>query len=74
MIATDNPVQVNREILGGVPVFAGTRVPVRAMWDYLEAGDSLDLFLEHFPTVSRETAILVLEMAREATTRHASAA
>jgi len=65
MIATDNPVQTDREILGGVPVFAGTRVPVRAMWDYPEAGDSLDLFLEHFPTASREMVIIILELASD---------
>jgi uncharacterized protein (DUF433 family) len=41
------------EILGGTPVFIGTRVPVKTLYHYLEAGDSLDLFLDHFPTVSR---------------------
>ena len=51
------------EILGGAPVFAGTRVPVQALFDYLEAGDSLDVFLEGFPTVRREQAVAVLEAA-----------
>jgi uncharacterized protein (DUF433 family) len=46
-------------------VFAGTRVPVKALWDYLEAGDPLDRFLEHFPTVTREQAVTLLEQACE---------
>ena len=54
------------EIMGGQPVFVGTRVPVYNLFDYLEAGDSLDEFLEAFPTVSREQAIAALELAREA--------
>lgn len=52
------------EILGGTPVFVGTRVPVRILFEHLEAGDSLEVFLEDFPSVSRELAILVLEDAR----------
>ena len=54
------------EIMGGTPVFAGTRVPVRILFEHLEAGDSLDVFLEDFPTVSRSLAIAVLEEARSA--------
>jgi len=54
------------EILGGTPVFVGTRVPVKNLFDYLEAGDSLDKFLRSFPSVTREQAIAVLELAREA--------
>jgi uncharacterized protein (DUF433 family) len=53
------------EIQGGVPVFIGTRVPVKNLFDYLEAGDSLDDFLESFPSVTREQAIAALELARE---------
>lgn len=53
------------EIQGGVPVFAGTRVPVRNLIDYLEAGDSLDKFLDAFPSVTREQAVAALELARE---------
>jgi uncharacterized protein (DUF433 family) len=49
------------EILGGTPCFRGTRVPVDSLIDYLEAGDSLDEFLENFPSVSREAAIATLE-------------
>ena len=52
------------EILGGTPVFIGTRVPVRILFEHLEAGDSLDVFLEDFPSVSRELAIQVLEDAK----------
>ena len=54
------------EILGGTPVFVGTRVPVKNLFDYLEAGDSLDEFLDSFPSVSREQAVAALELAREA--------
>ena len=50
--------------LGGVPVFAGTRVPVQTFVDYLEAGDSLSDFLTDFPSISREHAIAVLELAK----------
>jgi len=53
-------------VLGGAPVFAGTRVPVRTLIDYLEAGDDLETFLDDFPTVSREHAIAALEQAGEA--------
>lgn len=56
------------EIMGGTPVFVGSRVPVQSLFDYLEAGDSLEEFLEAFPTVSREQAIAALEIAREAVT------
>ena len=48
------------EILGGIPVFVGTRVPVKNLIDYLEAGDSLDEFLDDFPSVSRAQAIAAL--------------
>ena len=53
------------EILGGVPVFAGTRVPVRNLIDYLEAGDDLEDFLDAFPSVTRGQAVAALEIARE---------
>jgi uncharacterized protein (DUF433 family) len=48
------------DILGGTPVFVGTRVPVRTLFDYMAAGDSLDEFLDHFPTVTREQAVAAL--------------
>jgi uncharacterized protein (DUF433 family) len=54
------------DILGGTPVFMGTRVPVRIIFEHLEAGDSLEVFLEDFPSVSRELAIQVLEDAKTA--------
>lgn len=53
-------------IQGGVPVFTGTRVPVKNLFDYLEAGDTLEQFLLDFPAVDRARAIAALEMAREA--------
>ena len=52
------------EILGGTPCFRGTRVPVDSLIDYLEAGDSLDEFLDNFPSVTREVAIAALEEAK----------
>ena len=54
------------EILGGTPVFIGTRVPDRIIFEHLEAGDSLEVFLADFPSVSRELAIQVLEDAKMA--------
>ena len=54
------------DIQGGVPVFVGTRVPVKNLFDYLEAGDSLDDFLKSFPSVTREQAVAALELARKA--------
>jgi uncharacterized protein (DUF433 family) len=62
------------EVLGGTPVFVGTRVPVKNLIDYLEEGDSLDDFLDAFPTVTREQAIAALELAREALISSARAA
>ncbi len=58
-------VVVDPEIMSGTPCFAGTRVPVRALLDYIEGGESLDDFLEQFPTVSRKQAIAFLEQASE---------
>ena len=60
---TDKLIERNPDILWGTPVFAGTRVPVRALMDYLEAEDPLDEFLDHFPTVSRNQAIAVIQRA-----------
>ena len=54
------------QILGGTTVFIGTRVPVQNLFDYLEAGDRIDDFVEDFPTVTRDQAIAALENAREA--------
>ena len=51
------------DILGGLPVFSGTRVPIDSLFDHLEAGVSLDEFLDDFPTVSRDQAVALLEIA-----------
>ena len=58
------PIDRNPDILGGTPVFTRTRVPVRILMEYLEAGDRLDDFLQDFPSVSRDQAVAVLEKAR----------
>ncbi len=68
---TEQVIHSDPEIQGGVPVFVGTRVPVKNLIDYLEAGDSLDKFLDEFPSVSREQAIAALEIAREFLTTNA---
>jgi uncharacterized protein (DUF433 family) len=60
-ITKDIPITVDSEIMSGVPVFTGTRVPVSALLENLEAGVSLDEFLENFPTVTREQVVRVLE-------------
>ena len=54
----------DREILGGIPVFVGTRVPAKNLIDYLEAGERLDDFLDDFPTVSREQALAALTLVK----------
>ncbi|MFY9825333.1 MAG: DUF433 domain-containing protein [Thermoanaerobaculia bacterium] len=64
----------NPKILGGTPVFVGTRVPVQTLLDYLEGGESLDTFLDHFPTVDRDQAVAVLELAKQMLIDHARAA
>lgn len=56
-------ITINKEVLAGQPVFAGTRVPVESLFDHLEAGISLDEFLDDFPTVSKEQAIALLDAA-----------
>ena len=59
----ENVIEVNPNKLGGTPVFAGTRVPIQNLFDYIEGGDTLEDFLEGFPPVTREQAI-VLELAK----------
>jgi len=66
MSAIRDVVRIDPELLGGTPVFVGTRVPVRSLFDYLAAGDTLDEFLRQFPSVTREQAIAVLALARDA--------
>ena len=58
-------IKIDPEIQGGTPCFAGTRVPVKSLFDYLARGRSLDYFLEQFPSVQREQAIAVLEHAEK---------
>ena len=58
-------ISTSKNILGGTPVFAGTRVPFQALIDYLEAGDSIDTFLDDFPTVTHKQVIATLETAKE---------
>jgi uncharacterized protein (DUF433 family) len=66
-MSVPNPlITTSPDRLSGTPVFAGTRVPIQALIDYLEGGDSLDEFLADFPSVSREHAIAVLELAKSA--------
>jgi uncharacterized protein (DUF433 family) len=62
MSVTQMPIHHDPAIMGGTPVFVGTRVPARTLLDYLEGGDTLDAFLEHFPSVTREQAVAALEM------------
>jgi len=58
-------ISTSPDVLGGTPVFAGTRVPVQTLLDYLEGGETIDEFLEGFPTVTREQVIAFLEEAKE---------
>ena len=65
---------MNPEILGGTPVFVGTRVPFQALIDYLERGQPLDEFLADFPAVTREQVVAALDMARDALVARVAAA
>jgi uncharacterized protein (DUF433 family) len=58
-------INIDPEILGGTPVFFGTRVPVKNLFDYLETGDSIDVFLEDFDSVSKKQVVKVLEMSQK---------
>jgi uncharacterized protein (DUF433 family) len=61
-------VSIDPGIMSGTPVFAGTRVPVQNLFDYIEGGDDLDEFLDDFPSVTKVAAVAVLEMARHSLT------
>ncbi|MFA5835111.1 MAG: DUF433 domain-containing protein [Bacteroidota bacterium] len=61
-------VNIDPEILGGTPVFMGTRVPIQTLFDYWEGGDTLEEFLDDFPSVAKVQAIEVLEMAKQTLT------
>lgn len=67
----EETVQTDPNVQGGVPVFTGTRVPVKNLFDYLETGETLDQFLLDFPAVERAKAIAVMEMARKVLTTNA---
>lgn len=57
-------ISIDQEVMGGAPCFVGTRVPVKVLFDYLEAGDTLDEFLDEFPSVRRDLAVKLLEDSR----------
>ena len=61
-------INIDPETMGGTPVFTGTRVPIQSLFDYIETGETLDEFLENFPSVKKEHAIEVLEMAKKTLT------
>ena len=64
-MTTAELIERDPEKLGGTPVFAGTRVPIKNLFDYLETGESLETFLDDFPTVTREQALGLIEASRE---------
>lgn len=72
MSGTSPVIHSDPDILGGTPVFVGTRVPARTLLDYLEAGDSLNEFLEDFPSVTREQAVAALRLAKDMLVAHAN--
>jgi uncharacterized protein (DUF433 family) len=71
MPTLESIVSVDPEVMSGTPVFAGTRVPVKNLLDYLAAGDPLERFLDHFPSVRREQAVAALEIAADLLRAHA---
>ncbi len=72
MASAEQVIHTDPDILGGTPVFIGTRVPVQALIDYIEGGHPLADFLDDFPTVSREQAIAALEQAKELLVAHSA--
>ena len=64
MMRLDEVIHCDPDILGGMPVFVGTRVPVQSLFEHLESGETLDEFLHQFPSVKREQAIAALDLAR----------
>jgi uncharacterized protein (DUF433 family) len=65
MSTVNDLITKDADILGGTPVFRGTRMPFQSLLDYLEAGQTLDDFLDDFPTVTRQTAVQALEHAKQ---------
>jgi uncharacterized protein (DUF433 family) len=74
MTSNDAVIHCDPDILGGTPVFVGTRVPLKNLIDYLERGYSLDEFIDDFPSVSREQAVAALEAAGQILAAHAHSA
>lgn len=62
------PINIDPETMGGTPVFTGTRIPVQTLFDYIEGGDDLNEFLDDYPTIPKEAAIQVLNMAKQTLT------
>ena len=61
-------INIDPETMGGTPVFTGTRIPIQTLFDYMEGGDDLNEFLDDYPTISKDIAIQVLEMAKKSLT------
>jgi uncharacterized protein (DUF433 family) len=61
-------ISIDPEVMSGTPVFAGTRVPVQTLFDYIEGGEDLSVFLDDFPTITKDAAVAVLEMAKRSLT------
>ena len=74
MPALESVVRCDPDVLGGTPVFAGTRVPVKNLLDYLAAGDNLERFIDHFPSVTRKQAVAALEISNDLLTSRATPA
>ena len=72
-MTVDNLITYDAEIMSGTPVFKNTRVPIKNLIDYLESGETLDDFLKDFPSVNRDQAVKVLELAKEMLLTHAYA-
>ncbi len=74
MADTPSVVHSDPKISGGIPVFRGTRVPVQSLFDYLEGGETLDQFLDQFPSVSKQQALAALVLARDSVLARARSA
>ena len=72
MSTLESVVRCDPHVLGGTPVFAGTRVPVKNLLDYLAGGDNLERFIDHFPSVTREQAVAALELSKDLLTSRAT--
>ena len=64
-MSKENVIEVDPEKLGGTPVFSGTRVPIRNFFDYLEGGDSIEVFFDDFPTVEREQVVALFALIKD---------